>query len=207
VQKVESRDLDAGAPSSARLLVAQPYVAVADPSGGKKEEPGAPKRRVRSKRGEEKDRESTPSDRSLAGLLTEALGSGTLESAGTPPRWLALGVGTYLSARVEPRSRYYQQLRQAALANFEQGWKTKANEALGGAEQISPGDLHAVGFALVEAMMSTELSRSFPAFVKGLLRGGEKLDDVLEKVYDGATREGFVDDIGDWVAARYGQLQ
>src|SRR5262249_11501760 len=116
------------------------------------------------------------------------------------------GIGSYLAAQVEPRSAHYHQFRQTALATYQQGWATKANEALGGTDQITADALHAVGFALVEAMMSIEVNRRyFPDFVKALLRG-EKLDDTLQTVYRG-TREDFITDTGEWIAARYGQLQ
>jgi cytochrome c553 len=207
VRTVENRDLEADEVTTAKLMVPQPYVAVQDPSGGKKEEPSA-RRRVRGKRGDAKESESSASDRTLIGLLTESVDAATVAAAGNPPRWLAKGIGSYYASHVE-RSPYYNQLRQAALANFDQGWATKATEALGGAEQIAPGDLHAVGFAFVEGMISTELRSRFPAFVHGLLQGPAKLDDVLKEVYDGATREDFINDIGNWMVTRYreGQVQ
>ena len=65
-------------------------------------------------------------------MLTEALGTDVVASSGNAPRWLALGIGSYLAAQVEPRSPYYRQLRQTAFANFGQGWRTRASEALGG---------------------------------------------------------------------------
>jgi cytochrome c553 len=207
VRSVESHEVDADQVSSGMLSVAQPYVAVVDPLGGRKEEPGAGKRRTRTKRGEEGQGEGVLADRTLNGLLTEALGSSAVASAGNPPRWLAMGVGTFLAARVEPRSSHYHQLRQTALANYQQGWATKVNEALGGTDQITSDSLHAVGFALVEAMMSIEVSRRyFPAFVAGMLAGGDKLDDTLQKVFHG-TREDFITDTGEWIAGHYGQLQ
>ncbi len=92
------------------------------------------------------------------------------------------------------------------MASFQQGWQNRANEALGGTDQITPDNLHAVGFAIVEAMMSTELSRSFPAFVGGLMQGGEKIDETLGRVYR-ATREDFVNDTGEWIASHYGGVQ
>ena len=53
IRSVESRpDIDADEVSSGRLAVPQPYVAVIDPQGGRKEEAGA-KRRPRPRRGEE----------------------------------------------------------------------------------------------------------------------------------------------------------
>ena len=138
--------------------------------------------------------------------MTEGLGSGVVAAAGTPPRWLKDGIGLYLASHVEPRSPYYLQLRQAALASFQQGWDTKANQALGGAEQITTADLRAVGFALVECMMTTEFSRQFPTFLHGMLEGPAKLDDMLTEVYNG-TREQFLTITGEWVAARYGNFQ
>jgi hypothetical protein len=107
--------------------------------------------------------------------------------------------------RIESRSHYYTQLRQTAFANFDQGWKTRANEALGGGDQITADGVHSIGFALVEAMMSG-MQQGFPAFVNGMLHGGGKLDEVLQTVY-GGTRDEFLDGTGDWVASHYGRLQ
>ena len=205
VRTVETREVEADAHASAKLSIPQPYLAVCRSGGG--QEGGAGDRQaagaVETRRGREADSGGT--DRSLAGLLTEALGRASVASAGNAPRWLALGLGSYLAAQVEPRSQYYRQLRQTAFANFDQGWKTRANEALGGADQITADGVHSVGFALVEAMMSG-MRQGFPAFVNGMLQGGEKLDEVLQTVY-GGTREEFLDGTGDWVAAHYGHLQ
>jgi mono/diheme cytochrome c family protein len=204
VRSVEGRDADPDRHSTAKLGIAQPYVAVVDPAGGKREEP-ATKRRAKGKRGEEK--ESTGSERSLLGVLTEGLASGAVAAAGNAPRWLREGIGTYLASKVEPRSPHYQQLRQSALANYQQGWQTKANETLGGAEQIAAADLHAVSFALVEAMMSSNLRQGFPTFLHGMLEGQAKLDEMLGKVYDGASRDDFITSTGEWIATSYGQLR
>ncbi len=207
VRSVENRDVEADEVTTAKLMVPQPYVAVLDPMGGKKEEP-APRRKGRGRRGEARDSENGVSDRTLIGLLAESVDSAVVAAAGNPPRWLSKGIGSYLAAQVE-RSPYYNQLRQAALASFDQGWMTKANEALGGAEQIAAGDLHAVGFVFVEAMMSTELRAGFSAFVRGMLEGQGRLDDMLKEVYNGATREDFINDTGEWMVTRYrnGQVQ
>jgi hypothetical protein len=207
VRTVESRDAEADMHTTAKLSIPQPYLALVDPAGGRKEAtPAAPKRgKSRSKRGDDRGADGA-TDRSLTGLATEALGSAAVLAAGNPPRWLALGIGTYLAAAVEPRSMYYQQLRRTAWANFEQGWQTKVNEALGGADQITGDGLHAVGFALVEAMMKTEMRPRFPAFVNGMLQGGEKLDEMLQKVFEG-TREEFIEDTGNWVANQYGKQE
>jgi hypothetical protein len=206
VRAVETREPDTDTQSTARFNVPHPYLAVVDPSGGKKDEPAAGKRRSRAKRGADVEAESSGSDRTLAGVLAEALGSAVLASSGNPPRWLAMGIGSFMASRLEsPRSQYYQQLRQTAFTNFDQGWKTKANEALGGIDQITSESLHAIGFALVESMMS-EMRQGFPQFVNGMLAGGEKLDEMLEKVY-GGTRDEFLEGTGDWIAARYRGLQ
>ena len=122
---------------------------------------------------------ASSADRSLQGLLTEALGSSVVATAGSPPRWLAFGIGSYLASQVEPRSPYYRQLRQTAFANYQQGWPTRAIEALGGSDQITPEGLRSIAFAIVEAMMSSEMRQRFPNFVAGMLEGGNKLDDTV----------------------------
>jgi hypothetical protein len=204
VRTVDKREVESYEAAIAHLDVPQPYVAAVDPLGGKKEDP-ASRHRVRPKR--EEDNEAPAADRTLPGLLTEALGSGAVSAAGKAPRWLSKGIGSYLASHLEPRSSFYRHLRQSALANFEQGWLTRATEALGDdVEKLPAGDLHAIGFALVEAMMSGELKQRFPAFVGGMMNGKEKLDDVLTKVY-GGTREDFLTDTGNWVAQTYGNNQ
>ena len=175
--------------------------------GAQRQDPSTAKRgRPRGRRGEDRATDDGAADRSLQGLLIESLGSSVVASAGNPPRWLAFGIGAYLAAQVEPRSPYYRQLRQTAFANWQQGWPTRANEALGGSDQITPDGLHRCSFALVESMMSTEMRQGFPAFVAGMLKGGEKLDDMFQQVYRG-TREEFINGTGEWIAQRYGQLQ
>ena len=108
--------------------------------------PGARRKSRRPKRTgrneAKRSEESGGPDRSLNGVLTEALGTGVVAAAaGTSPRWLGDG-NRHLSwpRTVEPRSPYYQQLRQTAFANFDQGWRTRASEALGGADQITIAD-------------------------------------------------------------------
>ena len=204
---VEQRaEVDAEEFTSGRLTVTQPYVAVVDPQGGKKDEPGAGKRKGRGRRGDEKGGDASAADRSLQGLLSETLGSSVVGIAGSPPRWLAVGIGAYLSAQVEPRSPYYRQLRQTAFANYQQGWPTRAMEALGGSDQITPDGMRSIAFAIVEAMMSSEMRQRFPNFVAGMLEGGNKLDDALQGVY-GGTREEFINNTGEWIAQKYGQLR
>src|SRR5262249_11413705 len=108
VRSVESREVDSQEPRfSAKLNIPQPYLAAVDPGGGKKEEPA--RRRSKGKRSEEP--EGSGSDRSLLGLLTEGLGSGSVAAAGNAPRWLRDGLGLYMARAVEPRSPYYRHLR------------------------------------------------------------------------------------------------
>ena len=83
VRTVETRDIEVDAHASAKLSIPQPYLAAYDPAGGKKDDLATGKRRARSKRGGEADAESSGADRSLDGLLTEALGTGA--SLGRPP--------------------------------------------------------------------------------------------------------------------------
>ena len=131
VRTVESREVDADAHASAKLSIPQPYLAVVDPAGGKKEEPAAGKRRRRG-RDERGDRGGGGAVGSQSGRYSHrGVGHGHPGILRQPPRWLAEGFGSYMAAQVEPRSPYYRQLRQTAFANFDQGWKTKANEASG----------------------------------------------------------------------------
>jgi hypothetical protein len=207
LRTVESRnEVDPEEFTSGRLSVAQPYIAVAEPQGGRKDEPAAGKRKAaRGRRGDDKSADPA-SDRTLQGLITESLGSSLVLSAGNPPRWLAYGIGSYLASKVEPRSVYYRQLRQTAFANFQQGWPTRATEAMGGSDQITSDGLRSISFALVEAIMSSPMRQGFPAFVSGMLEGGEKLDDMLQRVY-GGTREEFINSTQNWVAEKYGPHQ
>lgn len=202
VRSVESRDVDSQEPRlSVRFNVPQPYIAAMDPAGGKKEEP--PRRRARGKKAEESG--GTGGERSLLGLLTEALGSGSVGAAGNAPRWLREGIGLHMAASVEPRSPYYHQLRLSALEAVRQGWQTRATQALG--DQLPPEELRAVGFALVECLMRSDFSQGFPAFLHGMLEHGQGgLDDVIKGVYNG-TREEFLNVTEAWIANAYGQSQ
>jgi hypothetical protein len=204
VRSIEKPEIEADTQTWGQLSVDQPYLAVVDPAGGK--ETGASKRKGgRSRRNDEKE-DSGGSDRTLEGLLTEALAKATLESAGKPPRWLVEGIASFFASQVEPRSQLYRQLRQTAFANFGQGWETKANNAMGQTDQAATAEsIHGIGFALVEAMMS-EMRQGFPAFVRGMVRDGTKLDETLQQVYGGARSE-FLDGTGEWVAAHYGNLE
>ncbi len=206
VRTVEDRDAEADTQVSAKLAIAQPYLAVIDPAGGKKEESGSGRRRSRSKKGDSKDADaSAGTDRSLAGLLTELLGTSVVTAAGAAPRWLSQGLGTYMAAQVEPRSPYIHQLRQTAFAEFGKGWRVKATEALGATDGITSEGLRAIGFALVEAVMSSSMRNNFPEFLQRILRG-DMLDDTLIDVF-GGNREEFLDSTGDWVATHYGRLE
>jgi hypothetical protein len=202
---VENREVDGIVSSSGNLTVPQPYVVVVDPLAGKKEEPAALRRKPRTRRGEEKET-AGGSDRTLAGLLAETLGERAVAAQGKSPRWLAYGVGAFLASQVEPRSPHSQRLREMARDKYNQGWPTKAAEALGEGDQVSAEEIRGVGFAIVEFLMTPEFRSSFPAFAQGMSKGKEKLDDVLKEVYR-ADREEFLNRSGDWVAARYGQDQ
>ena len=202
---IENREVDASVSSSGHLTVPQPYIVVVDPLAGKKEEPAASRRKPRSKRGEEKE-SPAGADRTLAGLLAETLGERAVAAQGKSPRWLAYGVGAFLSSQAEPRSPYYQRLRDLAREKYSQGWPSKATEALGEGDQVSAEEIRAVGFAMVEFLMTPEFRGSFPAFAQGMSKGKEKLDDVLQEVYR-ADREEFLNQSGSWVALRYGQDQ
>lgn len=204
VRTVEGREVDGEESMSTRFNVPEPYVAAVDPAGGKKEEPAAPSRkRSRSKKAEEP--EAAGAERSLAGLLTEGVASGAVASAGNAPRWLREGISTYMAHFAEPRSPYYSHFRRTALESAQQGWETKASQALGGSDQLTADEQRAISFALVESLMTTQLREGFPTFVRGMLKDGQAaLDDMLKNVF-GYTREQFLNDTAAWVGANYGR--
>lgn len=115
-------------------------------------------------------------------------------------------MGLYFAHAAEPRSPYYRHLRATAFQNVDQGWPTKATQALGG--QLTAEDQCAVSFALVDCLIRSEMfSPRFPAFLHGMLEGGQgALDDVIKNVYNGG-REEFLNLTGEWVASAYGQVQ
>ena len=133
---VEHREVSAAVSASGNLAEPQPYVAVVDPLGGKKEDPSAARRKPRGKKTDDKEA-AGGTDRSLIGLLTEQLADSAVASQGKSPRWLAQGFGAFLSAQVEPRSPYYQRLRQTAWQKYDQGWPTKASDALSESNEVS----------------------------------------------------------------------
>ena len=203
VRTVEGRDVDPEEQFTAKLTIPQPYIAAIDPAGGKKEEAGS-RRRAKSKKGEETA--SIGSDRTLTGLLAESLGSAVVASSGSAPKWLRVGIGSFMASRIEPQSSHYRQLRMTAMQNVNQGWETKANLAMGDPKQLSTTDLQGISFGLVECMMTSDFSRGFPAFLHGMLAGQEKLDEMLKDVYDGNRNE-FLALTEDWIAAHYGNVQ
>ena len=206
IRTVETPEADTSIASSGKLAVPQPYIAVADPQGGKKDEPAAPRRRPRTRKGEEKGTAGSGGERTLVGLLTESLGEAIVTAQGKSPRWLAYGLGSVLASQVEPRGPYTLKLREIAHDKYNQGWPTRATEVLGESDQAGNDELRGVGFAIVDALMTPELRGSFPAFARGMSKGKEKLDDVLKDVYQW-TREDFLNRTGDWVAERYGRDQ
>ncbi len=204
VRTLKQREVDSEEAGDADLRTPQPYVVVVDPndSGVEDKESAAPKRKTT--RGRREDRDSGGgTQRTLAGLLTENLGRGAVLAYDKSPTWLAEGFGVYLANQIERRGAYYQRLRETAFEKFQQGWNTKANETLGGGQDVTVDEFRAVSFALVECLTSPNYRRLFPELVKGMSKGGEKLDDVIKEVY-GVTREDFLQETGNWVAMAYG---
>lgn len=201
VKTNENRESEAGDTGTARLNVPQPYVAVLDPSGGRDEPASANSsapRKARSKRGSEDDSSGGSGERSLAGLLTENFVIGAASKAGKPPRWVSLGLGALIASHVEKGSAYYKKIRQDAEALAQQGWQAKAQEALG--DETTIDHVRAVGFAILEWLASE--NRALPGeFVKGMLAGGEKLDEVIQNVLNG-TREDFLQKSGEYIMTR-----
>ena len=208
VRSVENRELEQGIEAHGKLDVEQPYLAVVDPLNGADESPAAAsagaaaKKSAKGKKSPTADEPNDGPDRSLAGLLAEQLGSSAAMAGGKSPRWLAYGLGAYLASRVDhSSSNYFRKLRETAAEKYRQGWDSKAIEALGG--EGEPETIRAIGFSLCE-WQATTLPRQFPTFVRGMLQGGDKLDDVIRVCFgEAATRAEFLEQWGGFVASRY----
>lgn len=196
-RSVENRETGQSTPALANLAVEAPYIAAADPLGGREDESLKRRSAGRSKKSDD----SGGPERSLAGLLAEQFGAAAVAQAGKPPRWLSLGMGAYLASQVEPRSPYYRHLRQSVAQEYALGWKSKATEGLG--DQTDAEKVKAIGFSLVEWLSSTD-RRRFSLFATGMLDGPEKLDDGIRALWGGASRDQFLDTWGQWIATHYG---
>ena len=201
VRAVENREIDAGNVATGRFSVGQPYVAVIDPHGGRDEPDrvAATRKPGRTKKAGSASDEEGSADRTLAGLLTEQFVIGTSARAGKPPRWLALGLGALVASKVEGRTAYYRKVRHTAYQLWELGWASKAQDALGDGAKIE--DVRAVGFAILE-WLTAENRSGVPPFIEGMMRGGEKLDEVIGIVLNG-NRQQFLEGSGDFVEQKY----
>ncbi len=199
VRTIENQDVDAGDEARSKLNVESPYVLAIDPvAGGAEAAQPAAKKTIRTKKAASDDGLGGP-ERTLAGLLTEQLASGALAQAGKPPRWVTMGMGALIASSVERNSPYYRKLRSEAYNEWSQGWSPRATEALG--DQTKPEAVRAVGFAIVE-WISTAAPDALPYFLKGMLEGGEKLDEVIAQCLQG-NREQFLAGSGEFVGANY----
>src|SRR5205823_9546380 len=140
--------------------------------------------------------------RRLAGPLTGQLGVAATSQAGTPPRWLPLGLGAYLGARVEPRSPYYRKLRAEAVQQKQLDWNGKVTEVL--TDQADAARQRAIGFSLLEWLGSESPPAMFAAFVREMLKGQGGFDELIKEGW-GVEREKFIEAWGEFVALNYGR--
>jgi hypothetical protein len=115
-------------------------------------------------------------------------------------------VGAYFAAALDPRSSYVQRLRKDAYDQWQQGWISKANDALGGESRTD--STRSIGYAIVDWMTHDSQARArFPAFVRGMLEEGQaKLDDVILAAL-GGRRQDLLGYSGTWVANQYGRTR
>ncbi len=202
VRGVENQDVEPGEAGRARLNVESPYVALHDPLAWG-EEAATPKKATRSKKSGPDDAPSGP-DRTFAGVVTEQLTIAAANRAGKPPRWVSLGLGAFLASRVEPRSPYYRKIRAEAGRQYQLGWQSKANEALGG--EGAADATRAVGFAIFEWTAASD-AQAVGTIACQMAEGGQgKLDDVIRDVL-GGNRVQFLEGSGEWVQGQYGRLR
>ncbi len=200
VRSLERREVELGAEQAhGNLGVEMPYLIALDPLGGKAEPEAEPAKRSTTRRKNDDEPTSSGPERGLAGLLAEQFGQQATAQAGEPPRWLVLGLGTYLASKVEPRSPYFNKLRAETVEQFRLGWTTKVQEALG--DEGSDESVRAVGFSMME-WLGSSYKQHFTPFVREMLGGNKKLDDTIKQGF-GATREQFLQVWGRWVALHY----
>jgi mono/diheme cytochrome c family protein len=198
VRANENREVEAGTHAHANLGVESPYLAAVDPLKGG-EEPKATSSRKSARR--KRPAEPTGPDRTLAGLLSEQLGSGVAASSGQAPRWLSLGLGAWTSSQVEPRSGYYRGLRAEVANLYLQGWVSKTRELLAG--EGDTDRIRAVGFSLLEFLGAS--NRAFiPVFIQGVVQDPRQFDDLIQQNL-GASPDEFFQAWGSFVATRYGR--
>lgn len=206
VRTIENREVEAGTEGHANLGVDEPYLAAIDPLNGR-DDPFLIRKPARTRK--KVDEQASGPERNLAGLLTEQLAVGLIARAEEKaPRWLTFGLAAYLASPVEPRSSpYLRKLRLKAFEQFELGWIAKSNQALG--DDLEEEKLRAVGFSLVEWMaVEPALRPMFGWFVVEMLQGKERLDDVVKQGFGPqATREGFLELWGEWIASHYGRIR
>ncbi len=209
VKANEKREVESNEKGSSLFSVAQPFVVVIDPLGGRDApEPVAvasAKKPARTKKGKaaagSEEANLGGADRSLAGLLTEQFAMGADEMTGKPPRWVILGVGALMSSRVEPGSPYYRRIRRDAFELCNLGWQSKVNDALGDQEKAEV--VRAAGFAILEWIAAND-SSSLSSLVKEMGAGGNKLDEAIGKVLN-MSRQDFLSGSGEFVESRYGR--
>ena len=194
-RSLEKREIEKEEMSSSSFNLAEPYVAAVDPLHGQ-DEAATPKKRGRAK----KDDDAPAVDRTLPGLLTEQLVIGLVRKGGKAPKWVALGLGAYAASPLERGTPYIATLRRNAYDLCEQGWANKAQEAMG--DGTKPEDVRAVGYAMMD-WMGSSYPQSVAPFVRGMIEGGDKLDDVIANVF-GGKREDLLNLSGQHVMSSYG---
>lgn len=137
--------------------------------------------------------------RTLAGTLTEQLAAEATRRAGNPPRWLTLGLGAYLAQRVEPKSPYYNRLRQNVLEVIRLGGSIRAQELIGG--QGDEAAIRALGFSMLE-WVGAVYRPTFTPFVRAMLADGSRFDDVIQQGYR-AKRDEFLGAWATWASRTY----
>ncbi len=184
VRAMENREIETEDQFASSFSSAEPYVGVADPLLGQ-DEPVASKK-TRTKKADD----GPMTERTLTGLLAEAMTYGMVSKTGKAPKWLSTGLGAYFASTVERGSPYIGKLRRIAYDFADQGWRTKAMEAMG--DQAKAEEVRAVGYAICD-WIATSSPGLLPRFTQGMMAGGEKLDDVIADVFNGGKRDEFLD--------------
>jgi hypothetical protein len=194
VRSVDPDHADDPGRAHARLDVETPYLAAEDPQGSQVEssDPTTTEARRPARKGRGGSSGATdPSVRTVTGLLAEALAEAvTAQSgAGSPPRWLTLGLGSLVASSVEPQAAgYYHDLRRQGARAYAAGGTARVSELLGGQGESSA--IRGLGYSLL-GWMQVAQKPAFVPFVRAIREDGKKIDDVLQKGL-GVRRDQFI---------------
>ena len=117
---------------------------------------------------------------------------------------MILGLGALASSHVEPGSPYYRKIRLSAVDACNQGWASKAQDALADPPQEKTEVVRAIGFSILDSVVNSYDRKVLPAFIAEMNAGGNKLDDAIGKIMN-LSRQDVLAGSAGYVMSHYGR--